>query len=98
EDLRARRLRAVGDAGERFEEDALRLLRLVRFGARYGAPIDPATERGARARPHRLRGLSAERVRDEVSRMLLEADPGGALRRRVDILFPVRVLSLPDPG
>lgn len=75
EDLAKRRIRAVGDAGERFDEDALRLLRAIRFTAKLRGELDPETERAARARPHLLRRLSAERVGEELKRMLLGPDP-----------------------
>ncbi len=80
DDLRDRRLRAVGEPGARFDEDALRLLRLVRFATRFQARIDPATERAARARPHRLTLLSAERVREELVKMWARADAAEAMR------------------
>jgi len=64
-DLVARRVRAVGDPAERFREDYLRILRAIRFAARFGFSIDPATWEAARASAPGLRQLSAERVRDE---------------------------------
>ena len=73
EDLRAGVVRAVGDPDERFGEDALRLLRAVRFSLRFGFAMDPATEAAlVRAAPSAAT-LSAERVRDELVRLL--ADP-----------------------
>lgn len=70
DDLRAGVIRAVGDPDERFGEDALRLLRAVRFSLRFGFSIDPATEAAvARAAPSAAT-LSAERVRDELLRLL----------------------------
>ena len=87
EDLGRRLVRAVGEPGERFDEDALRLLRAVRFTARLGATLDPATERAARARPHLLALLSGERVGEEMSRMLTGPDPGRALRMMEDLGF-----------
>ncbi len=64
-DLRARVLRAVGEPAERFREDYLRILRALRFAARFGLTIDPATWDAARQLSGGLAGLSAERVRDE---------------------------------
>ncbi|MGE5092868.1 MAG: CCA tRNA nucleotidyltransferase [Bacillota bacterium] len=64
-DLAARVLRAVGTAEERFREDYLRVLRAVRFAARFGLAIEPATWSAARDAAPGLSGLSAERVRDE---------------------------------
>lgn len=69
-DLRAGVVRAVGDPDERLGEDALRVLRAVRFSLRLGFAIDPATEAAlARAAPSAAT-LSAERVRDELQRLL----------------------------
>ena len=64
-DLEAKLLRAVGDPGARFREDYLRILRLLRFAARFGFAIDPATWQAARASAAGLERLSAERVRAE---------------------------------
>jgi len=66
EDLRARRLRCVGDPRERFAEDGLRILRMARFAARYGWEVDAATLAGARHSLDALRGLSVERVLQEL--------------------------------
>ena len=64
-DLEAQLVRAVGDPVERFREDYLRILRAIRFAARFGFSIDPATWEAARASAPGLGQLSAERVRDE---------------------------------
>lgn len=58
-------VRAVGDPASRFAEDYLRILRMVRFAARFGFRIDPPTFAAAQAAAPGLRRLSAERVRDE---------------------------------
>jgi tRNA nucleotidyltransferase (CCA-adding enzyme) len=64
-DLAAGIVRAVGDPEARFREDYLRILRALRFSARFGFAIEPATWRAAHALAGWLEGLSAERVRDE---------------------------------
>ena len=64
-DLDAGLLRAVGDAASRFREDYLRILRAIRFAARFGFHIEPGTWDAAVAAAPGLAGLSAERVRDE---------------------------------
>jgi tRNA nucleotidyltransferase (CCA-adding enzyme) len=64
-DIEARLVRAVGDPRQRFEEDFLRILRAIRFAARFDFAIDPPTWEAARAAADGLRRLSAERVRDE---------------------------------
>jgi tRNA nucleotidyltransferase (CCA-adding enzyme) len=63
-------VRAVGDPGQRFQEDFLRILRALRFAARFGFDIESATWEAAKAQAHGLPHLSAERVRDEWSRGL----------------------------
>jgi tRNA nucleotidyltransferase (CCA-adding enzyme) len=74
EDLRRGVLRAVGDPEERFDEDALRLLRAARFAARFGMEIDPPTERAVRRLAPNAASVSGERVRDELLRILGAGD------------------------
>jgi tRNA nucleotidyltransferase (CCA-adding enzyme) len=64
-DLANHLVRAVGDPAQRFREDYLRVLRAIRFAARFDFTIDPLTWDAARAAAPGLTGLSAERVRDE---------------------------------
>jgi len=72
DDLRARRVRFVGDAGRRIEEDALRVLRFFRFEARYGGEAPDGKALAAiEARVALLDRLSAERVASEVLRILV---------------------------
>ena len=82
EDLTHRRIRAVGDAASRFREDYLRILRALRFAARFDFAIDPVTWAAACAAVDGLRGLSAERVRDEWFKGLRSAR---SLRRLVSL-------------
>ncbi|HWP36357.1 MAG TPA: CCA tRNA nucleotidyltransferase [Gemmatimonadales bacterium] len=72
-DLTRRLIRAVGDPRERFREDYLRILRALRFAARFGFAIDAATWDAARAETPGLAHLSAERVREEWFRGLASA-------------------------
>jgi poly(A) polymerase len=81
-DIAARLIRTVGDAIERFGEDHLRLMRAVRFAARLGFEIEAGTFDAIRALAPRLRAVSAERVREELVRILTE---GGA-RRGLELL------------
>ena len=74
-DLDARLIRAIGDPDARFREDHLRLLRAVRFAARLGFAIEPATFAAIRRHATLITRVSAERVRDELVRILTE---GGA--------------------
>jgi poly(A) polymerase len=89
QDLQRRVIRAIGDPEMRFQEDHLRLIRAVRFAARLGFEIDPATM----AALQRLHGLiakvAAERVRDELARILTE---GGA-RRGFELLDETGLLG-----
>ena len=73
-DLEARLLRAVGDPRERFAEDALRLIRAARFAGRFDLAIETATEAAIREQAATVRHVSAERVRDELLR-ILDRDP-----------------------
>jgi poly(A) polymerase len=73
EDLKARRLRAIGDPSARFGEDHLRLLRAVRFAARFDLQIDPDTDAAIRAHAQRLTIISPERIAEELRQMLIPA-------------------------
>jgi poly(A) polymerase/tRNA nucleotidyltransferase (CCA-adding enzyme) len=87
-DLAAGVLRAVGDPEQRFIEDALRLMRAVRFATTLGLTMDPATETAvARLAPAAER-LSGERVRDELLRLLAAEEPsrGFSLMERLGLL------------
>ncbi|MDQ3691585.1 MAG: CCA tRNA nucleotidyltransferase [Chloroflexota bacterium] len=87
-DLRARLLRTVGDPIERFGEDALRLVRAARFAGRFELAIDTPTEAAIRKLAPIAASVSAERIRDELSRMLGDPVPSRALRllERLDLL------------
>jgi tRNA nucleotidyltransferase/poly(A) polymerase len=85
EDLAQRRLRCVGDPAERFVEDGLRLLRLVRFEARFDLTPTGPTLAAARAAREALRGVSAERVRAELAGMMEGPDPARAVRRLLEL-------------
>jgi poly(A) polymerase len=72
DDLRAGIIRAIGEPERRFQEDKLRLLRAVRFAARFGYIIDPQTFAAIRKLAHDIPQVSRERVRDELTKMLTE--------------------------
>ncbi|MBW3572347.1 MAG: CCA tRNA nucleotidyltransferase, partial [Gemmatimonadetes bacterium] len=74
-DLREGILRTVGDPAERFREDRLRVLRALRFAGRFGLRIDGATWGAAREAAPELVHLSAERVREELLKVLRQVDP-----------------------
>ena len=81
-DLDAGIIRAIGRPEKRFEEDQLRLLRAVRFAARFGFEIGPATLAAMRKLAGRIHAVSRERVRDELTKMLTE----GHARRAFELL------------
>jgi poly(A) polymerase len=81
-DLRAGIVRAIGDPETRFREDHLRMLRAVRFAARFGFAIEPATMDAIRRLQGLIGAVSGERVRDELVRILTE----GAARRGFELL------------
>jgi tRNA nucleotidyltransferase (CCA-adding enzyme) len=89
DDLVARVLRAVGGPRERFAEDALRLMRAARFAGRLELAIDPATEAAIRELARTVATVSAERVRDELLRILArDPAPSRAIRllERLELL------------
>lgn len=108
-DLAAGIVRAVGEPQRRFEEDALRILRLYRFAARFGFAIDPATGQAARALCSHLDCVSEERIAEELSRLLAAPAPGAYLEAEVlAVIFPEldaaelpesrRILDALEPG
>ena len=71
EDLRDRRLRAIGDAAARFREDHLRLMRAVRFATVLGYDVEPDTWAAVMAHAESISRISTERTRDELVKILL---------------------------
>ena len=82
-DLQNGLLRAVGEPQQRFTEDALRILRLYRFAARFGFALDAATARAARQLAPHLDGISAERIQEELAKLLAAPQPGAYLEPAV---------------
>lgn len=80
-DLASRRVRFIGNARERISEDHLRILRYYRFQARFGAQLDPEAEEACVEMADTLKGLSRERVSDELLRLLALPDPGSTIAR-----------------
>ena len=83
QDLQQGILRAVGDPATRFEEDALRILRLYRFAARFGFAIDPPTGQAARALCTHLDCVSVERIEEELSKLLAAPAPAAYLDEKI---------------
>ena len=95
-DLKAGIVRAIGEPGRRFAEDKLRMLRAVRFAARFGFEIEPATFRAIRRHVGEVLQVSPERLRDELTKLLTE----GAARRGFELLDETWLLQqvLPEIG
>lgn len=89
DDLAAGIVRAIGDPKLRFQEDKLRMLRAVRFAARFGYEIEPQTFSAIRALATEISRVSRERIRDELTRMLTE----GAARRAFELLDSTGLLQ-----
>lgn len=79
EDLRDRLVRAVGDPVQRFNEDGLRMLRMVRFATVLDFDYDPATHDAVRKQGHLLQYISKERIQVELNKILLAAHPARGL-------------------
>jgi putative nucleotidyltransferase with HDIG domain len=92
-DLESGVVRAIGDARTRFEEDHLRMLRAVRFAARFGFTIADDTLRAIQDLHSFIARVSAERVREELTRILTE----GAARRGFELLDESRLLGVVLP-
>lgn len=87
-DLEAGIIRAIGDAKERFREDKLRMLRAVRFAARFHYAIDARTFAAIVRLAPEIHQVSAERMRDELTKLLTE----GAARRGFELLDETKLL------
>jgi tRNA nucleotidyltransferase/poly(A) polymerase len=96
DDLKARRVRAIGDPSVRFAEDYLRMLRAVRFACQIDASLDGPTAEAISAHAEGLTAISGERIRDELLRIL--ATPRGC--RGVELLDQLGLLDhvLPELG
>jgi poly(A) polymerase len=81
-DLNAKMIRAIGEPTRRFTEDKLRMMRAVRFAARFGFEIEAETFRAIRRHVSEIRQVSPERLREELTKLLTE----GAARRALEIM------------
>jgi putative nucleotidyltransferase with HDIG domain len=88
-DLAAGIIRSIGEPSRRFDEDKLRMLRAVRFAARFGYSIEPATFDAIRKHANEIQVVSAERIREELTKLLTE----GAARRGFELLDELGLLS-----
>ena len=88
-DLKNGILRAVGAPHQRFTEDALRILRLYRFAARFGFALDPATAQAAEELCAHLDCVSAERIEEELAKLLAAPAPAAYLDEKIlDVILP----------
>ena len=88
DDINAGIIRTIGEAARRFEEDKLRMLRAVRFAARFGYEIEAKTMSAMRELAPKVHMVSRERVRDELTKMLTE----GKARRAFELLDETKLL------
>jgi poly(A) polymerase len=79
-DIQDKIVRAIGDPWKRFDEDKLRILRAIRFGARLGYTIDPATWAAMLDMASTIHQVSKERIRGELERILTEGNPARGVR------------------
>jgi poly(A) polymerase len=95
-DLEAKVIRAIGEPGRRFTEDKLRMMRAVRFAARFGFEIESETFRAVRRHVGEIHEVSPERLREELTKLLTE----GAARRAFELLDETWLLQqvLPEIG
>ncbi|MEK7564997.1 MAG: HD domain-containing protein [Patescibacteria group bacterium] len=75
EDIKSKIIKAVGKPEDRFSEDALRLMRAVRFAAQLGFDIEPATKEAIKLLANNLKAISHERIRDELTKLISSSDP-----------------------
>lgn len=88
-DLEARLLRAIGNPRERFAEDKLRMLRAVRLAAQFDLTIEAETAKAVRESAEQIRVVSAERIAEELRRLLVHP----ARRRGMELLLDLNLLS-----
>lgn len=88
EDIKDKIIRTVGSPDDRFSEDALRMLRAVRFAVQLGFAIDSETEKAILDNSHLIKKISFERIRDEFSKIIMSPDPmrGIVLMQKLGLL------------
>lgn len=85
EDLKNKIIRAVGNSEERFQEDALRIMRAVRFMAQLGFIVEKGTEEAMKKHAGLLEFISKERIRDELSKMLMAENAADGIRKMQEL-------------
>ena len=86
EDIRTKTIRAVGDPDARFDEDALRILRCLRFSSQLGFEIEPATFAAMEKAANNLHNISGERIAAELNNLITAPYASEVIRRSVPIL------------
>ena len=89
QDLAAGLIRCVGEPSQRFEEDALRVLRAMRFASVYGFAIEPATASALRVKAPDLKLVAGERIREELLKLLCGKAAGRVLREYPEVLAEI---------
>ncbi len=97
-DLEKGVIRAVGDAGTRFSEDALRIMRALRFASVYGFSIEADTARAAHRLAPTLKNVAAERIRVELAKLLCGRGAADILRQYRDVVFTLFPALAPMDG
>ncbi len=92
DDLRNQVLRAIGDPAERFREDKLRLLRAIRFAARFNLDIEPNTLQSLRAMAGEVVVVSPERIAQELRRMLVHENRAQAMNMALEVGLVAAIL------
>ncbi len=85
EDLKEGIIRCVGEASKRFDEDALRILRALRFASRLGFKIEENTAKAIKEKKYLLKNISAERIFNEFTGILLGKNPAAIIREYYDV-------------
>ena len=86
EDIKSRTIRCVGEPHRRFTEDALRILRALRFSSALGFRIDPETAAALRQNRELLRSIAAERITSELTKLICGRKAGDVLREFADVI------------
>lgn len=98
EDLEKKTIRAIGEAEERFTEDALRMLRACRFASKLGFTIEEKTLEAVKKLHENILKISIERIKDELDRILLSPDPVRGLGYMEETMLREAVLPEVEPG
>ncbi len=89
DDIRKKLIRAVGNPDKRFQEDALRIMRALRFSSTLSFDIEKETAESIKKNKHLLKNIAAERIRVELEKLLLGEDAERILRDFSDVIFEI---------